>query len=420
MTTVALVRWCRGHSEALLTAATLLIMVLAGVPGDRRGIALGWELLLIVLAWLPLTVRTVWPMVVVVVVVTVDTVHIAVAGHGHPASAMVPAATMLALYTVSSRHPARVAWCTAAVTAAVQVTVAALGFTGIGSDLLYLNWALVATALGRLIQERRERIAAAEQRAEAAERTKQAEARRQVTAERMRIAHELHDVLAHHIAVVNAQAGVAQYLLRTDPNAADKALTGIAANTRAALDELRATLGLLRAERGDAESDDGRAPAPSAEQLDTLVEGFTDAGMLLTVETRGAPRPLSGPADLARYRMAQEALTNASKHAPGSAVRLDLDWSEAGVTLTVTNTKPATTQAAHASALVNEGTGHGLLGMRERATAAGGTLSVGPTTDGGYQVTAQLPVLVTDSARISGRPSVASPNPDETSSASAP
>jgi signal transduction histidine kinase len=311
-----------------------------------------------------------------------------------------------------------VAWCTAAVTAAVQVTVAALGFTGIGSDLLYLNWALVATALGRLIQERRERIAAAEQRAEAAERTKQAEARRQVTAERIRIAHELHDVLAHHIAVVNAQAGVAQYLLHTDPDAADKALTGIAANTRAALDELRATLGLLRAERGDAASDEGRAPAPTAEQLDTLVEGFTDAGMLLTVETRGVARPLSGPADLALYRIAQEALTNASKHAPGSAARVDLDWSDAGVTLIVTNTKPATTRAAHASGLVNEGTGHGLIGMRERAAAAGGTLSVGPTAEGGYQVTAELPVLVADTT--SGRPGDAQQHPDETSSTSAP
>lgn len=234
----------------------------------------------------------------------------------------------------------------------------------------------------------------------------------------MRIAHELHDVLAHHIAVVNAQAGVAQYLLRTDPDAADKALTGIAANTRAALDELRATLGLLRAERDDADSDEWRAPTPGAEQMDTLVQGFTDAGMPLTVETRGAPWPLSGQADLALYRIAQEALTNASKHAPGSAVQLDLDWSAAVVTLSVTNAKPATTRAARATALVNEGTGHGLLGMRERAAAAGGTLSVGPTAEGGYQVTAELPVLGTDSP--SGRPGDAQPHPDETTSASAP
>lgn len=139
MTTVALVRWCRSHSEALLTAATLLIMLVTSVPTHGRGIPLGWELLLLVLAWLPLTVRTWWPMPVVIAVVTVDTVHIAVAGHEHPASAVLPAATMLALYTVSGRHSARVAWCTAAVTAVLQVTVATLGFTGIGSDLLYLT-----------------------------------------------------------------------------------------------------------------------------------------------------------------------------------------------------------------------------------------------------------------------------------------
>lgn len=394
MTAVAPVRWCQGHSEALLTAAALLIMVLAGVPGDRRGIALGWELLLIVLAWLPLTVRTVWPIPVVVVVVTLDTVHIAVAGHGHPASATVPAATMLALYTVSLRHSARVAWWTAAVTAAAQFTMAALSFPDIGSDLLYLNWALVPTATGRLVRERRERIAAAEQRAEAAERGKQAEADRQVTAERMRIANELHDVLAHHIAVVNAQAGVAQYLLQTDPDAADKALAGITANSRAALDELRATLGLLRAE-GDAPPGDRRAPVPTVEHLDRLLRGFTDAGMRLTVDVHGQSRALNGPADLAFYRIVQEALTNASKHAPGSTVRLDIDWSDAEVTLTVTNTDPT----AASGGLVNEGTGHGLIGMRERATAAGGSVSAGPTAQGGYRVTATLPVPNSGAAR---------------------
>jgi signal transduction histidine kinase len=397
MTMVALLRWCRSHSEALLTVAALLIMLGTSVPADDRGIALGWELLLLALAWLPLTVRTVWPMRVVVAVVTVDTVQIAIAGHQHAASATVPAATMLALYTVSLRYSARVAWCTAGVTAVVQFTMAALGSMGIGSDLLYLNWALVATALGRLIQERRERIAAAEQRAEAAERTKEAEARRQVTAERVRIAHELHDVLAHHIAVVNAQAGVAQYLLQTDPDAADAALAGIAANSRAALDELRATLGLLRAE-GEAAPDDRRSPAPTVEDLDRLLQGFSDAGMRLTVDVHGESRSLSGPADLAFYRTAQEALTNASKHAPGSTVRLDIDWSDGEVRLTVTNTEPT----AASGGLVNEGTGHGLIGMRERVAAAGGSVSAGPTADGGYRVTATLPVLHSVAARFLG------------------
>jgi signal transduction histidine kinase len=295
---------------------------------------------------------------------------------------------MLALYTVATRYPARVAWTAAAAAGVIQFAVALVSYPHAEPDLLYLNWAVVVTALGLLIRERRERIAAAEQRAEAAERSRQAEADRQVTAERIRIAHELHDVLAHHIAVVNAQAGVAQYLLRTDPHAADTALAGIAANSRAALDELRATLGLLRAE-DDAAPGDPRAPAPTTEHLGLLLDSFTDAGMRLTVAVHGEPGSLSGPADLAFYRIVQEALTNATKHAPGSDVSLSVDWSAAAVHLTVSNTGPA----AALPGLRNEGTGHGLIGMRERAAAAGGTVSAGAAAAGGYRVTATLPVL---------------------------
>ena len=267
---------------------------------------------------------------------------------------------MLALYTVATRYPPR---------------------------------AVVPTVLGLLIRERRERIAAAEQRAEAAEHSREAEADRQVTAERLRIAHELHDVLAHHIAVVNAQAGVAQYLLRTDPAAADTALAGIAANSRAALDELRATLGLLRAE-GDTAPGDSRAPAPTTEHLGQLLDSFTDAGLRLTVTVHGEPGALSGPADLAFYRIVQEALTNATKHAPGSDVSLGIDWYPASVRLNISNTEPA----AASQGLRNQGTGHGLIGMRERAAAAGGTLSAGPAAAGGYRVTATLPVTYADPA----------------------
>ena len=275
-------------------------------------------------------------------------------------TATIPAATMLALYTVATRYPPR---------------------------------AVVPTVLGLLIRERRERIAAAEQRAEAAEHSRQAEADRQVTAERLRIAHELHDVLAHHIAVVNAQAGVAQYLLRTDPAAADTALAGIAANSRAALDELRATLGLLRAE-GDTAPGDSRAPAPTTEHLGQLLDSFTDAGLRLTVTVHGEPGALSGQADLAFYRIVQEALTNATKHAPGSDVSLGIDWYPASVRLNISNTEPA----AASQGLRNQGTGHGLIGMRERAAAAGGTLSAGPAAAGGYRVTATLPVTYADPA----------------------
>jgi signal transduction histidine kinase len=371
----------------LLTAAVLVIMLSTSVAGDSWQLPVGWAVVVVVVSWLPLTVRESWPLPVLGAVLTADTVHIALAGHAHPATATLPAATMLALYTVATRYPPRVAWTAAAVAGITQFTVALLSYPHAGPDLLYFNWAVVPTALGLLIRERRERIAAAEQRAEAAEHSRQAEADRQVTAERIRIARELHDVLAHHVAVVNAQAGVAQYLLRTDPHAADAALAGIAANSRAALDELRATLGLLRAE-GDTPSDP-RAPAPTIEHLGPLLDSFTDAGMQLTVTVHGEPGSLSGPADLAFYRIVQEALTNATKHAPGSDVCLSIDWSAASVHLTVSNTGPA----AAPQGLMNEGTGHGLIGMRERAAAAGGVLSAGTAGAGSYQVTATLPVL---------------------------
>jgi signal transduction histidine kinase len=372
----------------MLTAAALVIMLSTGVAGDSWQLPAGWAAVVVVASWLPLTVRTSWPLPVLAAVLAADTVHIALAGYAHPATSTLPAATMLALYTVATRYPARVAWTAAAAAGAVQFTVALASYPHAGPDLLYLNWAVVATAVGLLIRERRMRIAAAEQRAEAAEHSRQAEADRQVTAERIRIAHELHDVLAHHIAVVNAQAGVAQYLLRTNPAAADTALAGIAANSRAALDELRATLGLLRAE-GDTAPGDRRAPAPTTERLGQLLDGFTEAGVRLTVAVHGEPGALSGPADLAFYRIVQEALTNATKHAPGSDVSLSIEWYPVSVRLDISNTEPAAAPAGFR----NEGTGHGLIGMRERAAAAGGTAQAGPAPAGGYRVTATLPVL---------------------------
>lgn len=244
MSGAARLRRYLGRPDWLLTAAALVIMLSTGVVGDSWQLPAGWAAVVIVLSWLPLNVRASWPLPVLAAMLAADTVHIALAGHAHPAAATLPAATMLALYTFATRYPARVAWAAAAAAGITQFIVALVSYPHAGSDLLYLNWAVVTTALGLFIRERRQRIAAAEQRAEAAEHSKQAEAERQVTAERIRIAHELHDVLAHHIAVVNAQAGVAQYLLGTDPHAAGTALAGIAANSRAALDELRATLGL--------------------------------------------------------------------------------------------------------------------------------------------------------------------------------
>ena len=312
--------------------------VLTADPGQDWSRLLGWPLALAVVAWLPLLVRDRWSRAVLALSAALNAADIAVVGARHPtgggALVMVPIATMLALYTLSDHYRPVVTWSAAAVVAAAQFTAGALSLPRLGGNLLYFNWPLVAAALGQMAEERRARIAEAEARADEAERGKHAEAARQVTAERMRIARDLHDVLAHHITVVNAQAGVARYLLHTDLEAADKALAGIAENTKAALDEMRATLGLLRDE-----SEEGtRAPTPGSAELGSLVKSFTDAGMDLSVEVRGTPRPLSGPADVAMYRAAQEALTNASKHAPGATVEVGITWSDGSAELVVTNT----------------------------------------------------------------------------------
>jgi signal transduction histidine kinase len=348
-------------------------------------------LLLAVLAWLPLLARNRRPLPVAALVIVLDSVNIALAGHHHPASAVTPVATMLALYTVSARMPALVVWPATGVAAAVQMSVAATGDLDWGAVALHLNWPLAATVLGRLVSERRTRIAAAEERAAVAEASKAAEAQRQVTAERIRIAHELHDVLAHHITVVNAQAGVAQYLLQANPEAAAQALAGITENTRAALDELRATLGVLRPDRSDAPTarDQALPPAPGADRLPALLDSFTQAGMNLDSHASGTPRALATATDLALYRITQEALTNASKHAAGSQVSVRIEWADDAVTVTVVNTAPTSRQQLNGAQV---GTGNGLLGMRERAAAAGGTLDAAATPDGGFRVRARLPI----------------------------
>jgi signal transduction histidine kinase len=385
--------WSAHHGEELLTALALPVLAVTAAPSGHAPTAL--ELVLVALTWLPLTVRTRWPVPVAIVVGLLDTVRIVVAGHGTPSSGTLPAATMLALYTVGVRASSRVTWTLAATTAAVQYVTALLAISDhSGPDLLYLNWALVAALVGRLVRERAERIAAAEARAEQAELGLAREARRQVIEERMRIARELHDVLAHHITVVNAQAGVAQYLLKTNPEAAELALAGVADNTRAALDELRATLGLLRSDTDtDGPADDdplrSRTPIPGAEQLAQLFDRFATSGIRIQSRVAGSPYPLPAAADLALYRIAQEALTNAAKHAPGAAVEISLDWADDEVVLSVTNTVATSSINANPNGH-RSGTGHGLLGMRERAAAADGTLTA-ERNSGGWVVHLRLP-----------------------------
>ncbi|MFF8293231.1 sensor histidine kinase [Streptomyces sp. NPDC016309] len=231
--------------------------------------------------------------------------------------------------------------------------------------------------------------------------TAEERARRTLLEERGRIARELHDVVAHHMSVISIQAQVAPHLIDNPPELKEN-LAGIRSNALDALTELRRVLGVLRSEDAP-DPHAAHTPQPSLADLGTLVDNVRGAGLSVTTETTGRPpRPLAPGAELSVYRIVQEALSNCLRHAPGSHVRLHLHHTVRGLEIDMTNTAPARPAAP------SPGAGHGLLGMRERVTMLGGDLTTGPTPDGGYRVTARLPLtaLLTtpaDNAPLTGK-----------------
>ncbi|WP_258040299.1 sensor histidine kinase, partial [Streptomyces sp. SM9] len=173
-------------------------------------------------------------------------------------------------------------------------------------------WLGLAAAAGDAVRSRRAYITAIHERADRAERTREEEARRRVAEERLRIARDLHDVVAHHIALVNVQAGVAAHVMDRRPDQAKEALAHVREASRSALDELRATVGLLR-QSGDPEAP--TEPAPGLARLDDLAERFRNAGLPVEIACPDRGDPLPAAVDLAAYRVVQEALTNVHKHA---------------------------------------------------------------------------------------------------------
>ncbi|MFE9450373.1 sensor histidine kinase [Streptomyces sp. NPDC006739] len=242
---------------------------------------------------------------------------------------------------------------------------------GIGQEIVVATWVLAVLALAELARVRREQWA--RERADRAQ-----AARRRADAERLRMARELHDVLAHSISVINVQAGVGLALLDTDPEQARAALTTIKDASKEALGEVRQVLDTLRAP-GEAP----RAPAPGLDRLPELVEQAASAG--LTVEVEGGPPRLPPGADLAAFRIVQEALTNVVRHSGSRHARVRLDHDRAALRLRIDDDGPATGADAG-------GSGNGLAGMRERAAALGGTIEAGPRPDGGFRVLAVLPL----------------------------
>ncbi|CAL9635110.1 sensor histidine kinase [Streptomyces sp. Tu 3180] len=238
-------------------------------------------------------------------------------------------------------------------------------------EIVAATWAVAVVAVSELARARREQWA--RERAERAQ-----AARRRADEERLRIARELHDVLAHSISVINVQAGVGLALLDSDPEQARTALTTIKNKSKEALGEVRQVLDTLRAP-GAAP----RTPAPGLDRLPELVEQAASAGLTVTVE--GEPPDLPPGTDLAAFRIVQEALTNVVRHSGSRRAHVRVERGEGRLSLCVDDDGPATGADAG-------GGGKGLAGMRERAAALGGTIEAGPRPDGGFRVLAVLPL----------------------------
>ena len=244
-----------------------------------------------------------------------------------------------------------------------------------------LNWVDVLTdlvvtfglpfLLGRMTFNRRRRIV----------RDREVATREAVAAERAAIARELHDVVAHHMSVMVVQAGAARAVNASDPAAAAEALRQIEASGRTGLAEMRRLLEVLKAE----ENGDGREPQPGLARLDELLNSMRASGLPVEAVVEGARRPLPPGVDLSAYRIVQEALTNALRHAGGASARVVVRYEPDALELEIADDGPGPTEDPEASG------GHGLIGMRERVQLFGGELDAGPRAGGGFLVRARLP-----------------------------
>jgi signal transduction histidine kinase len=318
------------------------------------------------------------------VVVVTTACAVAVTALGYLPSVLLVAPLIVSLYSLAARTDARTTTAfTAPSVALVVVTGLVAGPTAeslVLKTIAPATWLLLPVAIGSATRLYRSYLETERARAEFAERTREQEARRRVAAERMRIARELHDVMAHHIALANAQANAAEYLMRTDPRQAHEIIAQLTGTTSAALRELKATVGLMR----EADQPDPLEPAPGLERLPDLAASFEAIGLAVDLVTEGEPQVLSSGTDLTAYRIVQEALTNVSKHSAAGAARVRLAFGHNRLSVTVTDDGPATSGSASA--------GYGLVRMRERTQAVGGRLRTGPRPDGGFEVVAELPV----------------------------
>jgi signal transduction histidine kinase len=379
-------RWARLHpyaADVALAAVLYAITLLTTAVGPQpwRGTVTPAAVVAAGVAYGALVFRRRRPFIVLAVASAGAAAYLALS----TALGLVLAAPMIALYNAADatgrRRGLTAGWLAVLAMAAVHTEFRPSTWFG-SENLALIALGGLAVAAGDAARSRRGYIAEVEERARRAERDREQEALRRVIEERLRIARDLHDVVGHHLALINVQAGVAGHLLEAKPIEARRALSHIGEASRAALGELRDTIGLLR--------QPGDPPAPTEPTaglagVDDLVASFARCGQRIDRQIEGTVRALPPAADLAAYRVIQESLTNIRKHAAGASTRIKLDFQHTQLHILVEDdgTCPVPTPT---------GTGHGIAGMRERVTAVGGRLDAGPRPGGGFWVSALLPL----------------------------
>ncbi|MBD0841380.1 sensor histidine kinase [Streptomyces sp. TRM68416] len=332
---------------------------------------------------------------------------------------------MVVLYTLAARGPAwqrrlMLAGWLAGTTLTMQHKEDALPF----EYAFHLMGVLCAYGLGVLARVQRAYTAALEDRARRLERERAADTARAIARERSRIARDMHDILAHAVSLMVVQAEAGPVVVRSDPARAEAAFDAIAETGRDAMSQLRRILGVLKED-----SAAHRLPQPGPEAVTALVRQVTEStGLQVRLRTTGHPRPLPPDTGVAAYRVVQEALTNTVKHAYATGATVELDWTEEALTLTVTDDGRGPTPPGDGGDRLRQGPadlgpggqgatgrdagpsgygpgaqnlgGYGLIGIRERAAACGGSAYAGPGPDGGFRVVVRLPVAADREAAL--------------------
>jgi signal transduction histidine kinase len=366
---------------ALVLTGVSLLTVAAGAQDIGAIEPLSLALLLV--QTLPLVVRRTWPVAVFAVTFSAMFAHAAIA----TGSLSSPLGALIALYTVAERRSRRLSSTLALIAmASIAGLFIARGVLPVGlSGLIQTEVAfLVAWTLGVWAGERRLYTQAVEERAQLLEREREERAQRAVAEERDRIARELHDIVTHHVSVIVIQAGAALRALDPRPEDARTALQAIDSTGRRALADMRRMLGILGS---PASSQRPAEPMPGLERLGELIEQVRGAGLPVELSVAGNPRPLDPGVELSAYRIIQEALTNALKHAHGATARVEVRYGPADLELSIIDQGGSGGRGID----VAGEPGHGLIGMRERVTMLEGRFEAG-AVPGGFRVHAVLPI----------------------------